>query len=289
MNIPELLLEHNIPTAPEGHHHSRPGWIQIDCPWCSPDSQHFRLGVNIEYGYCNCWHCGHHSLVTVLATLLRISFQQIRDLTKDLKGLKVERPAHAGQYTEPYGVMGLLGPHKIYLKRRGFSPSKIERLWSVHSIGIAPSLSWRLFIPIIHHGILTSWTTRSIGKDDKAKYISAQPEQESIPHKHLLYGEDYCRHAIVVCEGPIDAWAIGPGAVATFGLSLTNEQVVRIAKYPKRAICFDNEPNAQKVARKLVNDLSGFPGETMNIVLDSKDPGEASPTEIKRIRKEVLE
>jgi DNA primase len=134
-----------------------------------------------------------------------------------------------------------------------------------------------------------SWTTRSISYSDRVtRYVSAALDEEKIFHKELLYGEDFARHAVIVNEGILDAWRIGPGAVATFGSGYSQEQLERIAKYPTRAICFDNEPEAQKRARKLSNDLSALPGETYNVLLDKKDAADESKENIKRLRQEIL-
>jgi hypothetical protein len=290
MNIIELLDEYHIPHREEGHEHCRPGWVQIECPFCSPDSGRFRLGINIQHVYSNCWTCGSKPIQSVLKTILGVRWDEAKKLLAGIKPERMEeRIVHTGRYTEPDGVGDLLRPHKNYLRGRGFDCGELERLWHIRGIGIATRLSWRIFIPILHHGKPVSWTTRKIAGDGERKYLSASPSEEAIEHKHLLYGEDYCRHAIVVVEGPIDVWGIGPGAVATFGLSITNEQVSRIASYPVRAICLDNEPEAQDVARTLAGHLSCLPGETYNIVLDSKDPGEAKQKEIQRIRREILE
>lgn len=289
MNIIDLLNEFRIDHRTEGHEHCRSGWVQVDCPFCSPGSGRFRLGINITYMYANCWTCGARSLQAVLKSMLGAKWPDAKGLVQGLRPeRREERPAHSGKYTEPKGVTGLLTPHKVYLRRRGFDPTDLERLWHIRSIGIAVELSWRIFIPIIRHGQAVSWTTRTIGKGAHGKYISAKPEQETVPHKHVLYGEDYCRHGIVVCEGPIDVWAVGPGAVATFGIDNLSEQVERISRYPVRAICYDNEKDAQRRAQELANRLSVLPGDTYNIVLDSKDPGEAQQKEIRRIRKEIL-
>jgi len=92
-----------------------------------------------------------------------------------------------------------------------------------------------------------------------------------------------------VCEGAFDAWRIGPGAVATLGVGYSEAQVGRILRFPIRAICFDSEPQAQKRARKLRDELTGFKGETYVIELESaKDASEASEVEILQIRKEIL-
>jgi len=289
MNIIEILSDHNIDHRTEGHEHCRAGWVQIDCPFCSPDTQRFRMGINLKYAYANCWHCGHKTLTYVLLKLLNLPVKNIKDIADKIRPEQIEQFTHTGKYLPPKNVTELLPPHKRYLQNRGFNIKKLKRLWSIQGIGLAARLQWHIFIPIIHHGQFVSWTTRSIADHPKNKYISAGSEEEAIPHKHLLYGEDYCHHSIVVVEGPADVWAGGPGFAAIFGLSYTNQQVKRISKYPVRAICFDNEPGAQQIARKLVNDLSAFHGETYNIILDSSDPGEATTYELRRIRKEILE
>jgi DNA primase len=173
-----------------------------------------------------------------------------------------------------------------YLSKRGFDYKEIQWLWQIKGIGIAErKLMWRLFIPVLHNNEVVSWTTRSIRDNTKYKYISAGPEQELLPHKNILYGSDYARHTVIIVEGPLDVWRIGPGAVATFGTAFTKQQVLALLKYPRRVVCYDNEKEAQDQALKLCDALGVFGGETLNVTLESKDPDEAKPKEIKRLRK----
>jgi DNA primase len=128
-----------------------------------------------------------------------------------------------------------------------------------------------------------------LSNDNPPKYVSAKPDQEIVPHKEVLYGAELARHAIVICEGPIDAWAIGPGAVCSFGLTYTEHQLKVMGSFPIRAVCFDNEPMAYRQAKKLQHQLSVFPGETSVIRLESgKDPAECDPIEIEAIRRRFL-
>jgi DNA primase len=137
-------------------------------------------------------------------------------------------------------------------------------------------------------GETVSWTTRAVGTDPR-RYISAAPEQEKVNHKTLLYGEELAGHAIVVVEGPIDAWAIGPGAVAIMGLHTTPEQIHRIGSHPLRAICCDNEMAALHRAERMACVLQQFPGETYIVQLETgKDPAEAEQGEIDEIRQRFL-
>jgi len=290
MKFKDILSEYNVPIAPEGHHHCRTGWINIDCPYCGKDSSRWHMGYSIENNYVNCWRCGCHSLIETTITITGLSYQKVKQLLDNLETEHFEKQKPLGILSLPSGIKPLLSAHKKYLHNRGFNWRKVEHLWKIFGIGIAPKLRWRIFIPIHYHGEVVSWTTRSISNDSRiTRYISAGENEEAMPHKELLYGEDFARHAIIVTEGVFDVWRIGPGAVATFGSGYSPEQLLRMAKYPIRAICFDNEPEAQKRAKRLVNDLSVFPGDTYNVILDRKDAAEESAENIKRLRKEILE
>ncbi len=290
MTLDELLSELRIPTAPEGHHHTTQGWMQVDCPFCSKDSHHFRLGIN-RYGlYCSCWSCGAHSLYSFLLESTGESSGRVRELLALLDREVIPREfVLRGKLTLPWGAGPLLPPHEAYLRKRGFDPGHLASFWGIQGIGIAPEgMGWRILIPIHFRGEAVSWTTRSLSETPKGKYKTASPRQESLPHKSLLFGEDHLRHSIIVTEGPFDVFRIGPGAVCTFGLAVTQAQIARIARYPLRMIAFDREPQAQEKASRLCSQLAPFPGKTFQVRFTAKDPGSASPREIQQLREEFL-
>lgn len=284
MTLADLLQEQGVPTKTE-----RQGWLQFNCPGCR---RPWYLGYNISSGYFNCWKCGSLKYRETVAALLHTTPAEAARLTAGLARGRAT-PVVVGQKRNPLvlpaGRAIMMAAHRRYLTGRGFEPDAMVRLWGVEGIGPGYPLAWRVFIPIQFRGKVVSWTTRAIGDNAKLRYISAGLEQECVPHKTLLYGEDYCRHGIVICEGPLDAWAIGPGAVATCGVSYTRAQLARMARYPVRAVCFDNEAGAQQRARRLLADLTVFPGTTANIVLDSHDAATAAKRDIETIRKEFLE
>ena len=287
MKFAEILTEHNITFLTEGHHHCRSGWLQFDCPFCGKDSQKWHMGYSLEHNYLNCWRCGSHGVFDVLKVLTGLSITRIYQIF-DLPEYIFKQTKTAGKLAIPKGVENLSPIHKKYLINRRYDPKQLQRLWSVQGIGIAHRLSWRIFIPIFYHGMIVSWTTRSIVNQTYSRYISASPEEESIPHRHLLYGEDYARHAIIITEGPFDVWKIGPGAVATFGTMVSQTQINSMIKYPVRAVCFDNDLAGQQKAKKMCDILSTFPGDTFNIILDKKDAGESDEKEIAQIRRNTL-
>ena len=290
MKLEDILQEFNIPYKTAGqHHHAREGWIQMDCPFCGRDSHKWHLGFSLEHKFFNCWKCGPHPTIATLSAITGLPYYRAKSLLNKIIPSHTQKEKRRGKLILPKGVGPLRHAHRKYLQERGFNWQEIERLWGVRGIGIAARLAWRLFIPIVYHGNVVSWTTRAIcDHPNTPRYISASKNEESIPHHELLYGEDYVRNSVVVTEGVFDVWRIGPGAVCTFSTNYTTAQLLKISRYPVRVICYDNEPEAQKRAKRLANDLSVFPGDTYNIVLDKKDPAAEKQRNIDEIRKKFL-
>lgn len=294
MDLIGLLDELSIPYRREGQHeHARYGWVQVDCPWCSARSKRFRLGINISQLYANCWACGYKQLASVLSELTGEGRGKCREWLNRLPRTREhteKRPVSAARVQIPSCVRPLSGAHRRYLYKRGFEPDDLVRLWGVQGIGLASELGWRLWIPIYRHGELVSWTSRSIGDGKAGRYISAPPGLEVVHLRNLLYGADYARHAIVICEGPTDVWRMGPGAVALLGLNCSEPQLELMTRYPLRAICFDTERFAQQRAHSLASKLRGFPGETYVVQLETGgDVADADQSEVDEIRATFLE
>jgi hypothetical protein len=278
--IEQIIREARIQVCGAGHK-TRPGWLQVDCPFCGRGSQKWHFGFNLSKGYANCWRCGPHSLWE--------TFRAFDLPTAGLKEIQFDRKpkrADSGVYTPPKGLETKRPKaHDRYLRRRGFDPAELERLWRIQYTLQTGRLRFRVFIPIISGGENASWTTRAIGQDVEPRYISASPAEEARPRNCLLYGEDYVRQGVIVHEGPTDVWATGPGAVATLGTSYSAAQVDSLAKYPIRVICFDSSTEAQKRAKGLAEKLSVFPGETLVVTLTGKDAASSSKREIAALRR----
>lgn len=290
--IEDILDEFGIPKAGIGHRHGRAGWVQIDCPWCGRGDGKYHLGISTTTLRASCWRCGSKRVAEAVALASGKPIGCVAAALKGARGVRfaAHEPRVVGRFRAPSGVGGLLAGHEAYLRGRGYDPPKIAALWGVCGIGNAPSLRWRLYIPVIHHGIPVSWTTRACNPHDPMRYVSAPATDEAVPHKRLLYGADYARHAIIIHEGPLDVWATGPGAVATFGVVATAAQILAMSRYNVRVVCFDNDAPGRDRARELSKALSAFPGTTHNVTLDSaKDAGGASPGEIQELRRAFLD
>jgi len=290
-NIRHILEDLGVHYADSGHKHGRLGWVQVDCPWCGTGTDKFHLGISLETGASACWRCGKKNTAAVLAHYTGKSRSRMREIL-DTATLAPVPHRPTGTYTPPHGVCAMLPGHMAYLRGRGLDPHDMANLWGVRGTGRLGGehrhLSWRLFIPITYHGAVVSWTTRSIKRVGQ-RYLSASMAEEAIPHKHILYGADYARHAIIVHEGPLDVWATGPGAVATCGIAVTDAQIMAMSRYTMRVVCFDNESEAQARARALCANLAMFPGETHNVVLETgADAAEADKAEIRELREAFL-
>lgn len=291
MTFTDVLDELGIPYKTHGSsHHVTEGWCGLTCPYCNG---HDHLGFPLTGRGGNCWTCGPTSPVRALSALSgKPSGAVAALLGRTDPGPARADPKPRGKLVTPFKLCDVENSqsHYDYLEKRRYDPVEIQRIWGVKCIRMDAKYPWRLFIPIIVRGETVSWTTRSINENiDSVRYRAASINQEVVSGKSVLYGEDYAQHAIIICEGPTDVWAIGPGAVATMGLSYTAAQVYRMAAYPMRYVCFDSEPAAQIRAHQLVNNLTPFPGSTFLVRTKSgKDPASSDKGEIHRLRKAVF-
>ncbi len=291
MNIKEIYDQYGIRYVEYGeHHHVTRGFIQTDCPFCNVGPENYRLGFNIRNKFYNCWSCGPKRLVDALMALTQSTFSEVKELLETFDPLLLsdqKRPKIVRDAVKlPANLKDMQQAHKDYLMRRGLNPKTIAALWGVKGIGVSAYLQWRLWIPVFFDMEIISWTTRAIHDSATKRYIAAAEEDEKLPGKSVLYGEDYCKDSIIICEGPVDVWKIGKGAVATLGTSYSESQVLRMIQYPNRIICFDSTPDGQARAHQLMDKLAPFKGRpTRNVILDAKDAGSAKEKELKQLRK----
>lgn len=293
-DIREVLNELGIPFVEAGsdRHVSGDGYVGIQCPYCSPNSGKYKLGIPPYATYCHCWGCGWKSLKEVLIESCQSPntvFKLLKDFRSNFIPPNQNRSADKpiGVLKKPPGVIPMLPIHKKYLKGRGFNPEELASIWGIKGIGAAIKLAWRIYIPIILNGKQISWTTRKLSNEGQ-RYHGAKSHEEAFPAKQILFGSDYVGHSILVHEGPFDVFRIGPGAVGTLGIDFTKSQAKRIAKYPTRTICFDSSPDAQKRAKELADVLTCFPGRTNIVEIDAADPAEMKPREVQLLRRSFL-
>jgi hypothetical protein len=268
--------------------HSRSGWTQIQrCGRCTNENYH--LGIKDDLSWANCYTCGNWNIRKLLKELTDAPWSAINELLGDRAYVQQETPKSLGRYTPPTNLMPIAEVPAVadYLRGRGFNLGYLEKYWGIQATGPFSDYPMRAFIPVYLNRRPVSWTARA-ACGQEPRYQTAQAHQKCFDEKHLLFGSNYVRDTAIVTEGCFDAIRVGRGAVATFGLAVTQFQLAEIARVWKRVIVFDSSPQAQARAKVLAEQLAVFPGETVRIELEAADPGEASEAEVKKLRKFVF-
>lgn len=264
MDILQFYDDFHIDYVTEGHRHSRPGWVNVSCPFCIGNPG-YHLGFSLNRNNFTCYRCGSHSTIEVISTLANVSAKEAFALVRQYNGLavRIDLPKEEEQkedFVLPTRITPLQQAHKRYLRSRGFDPDFVSSTFEVQSMGAISfldkmDLKWRLFIPIFWEGRMVSFQTRDITNKHPYKYITCPKNSEIMHHKHILYGNEIhwqkTRKGICV-EGVTDVWKLRDYAFAVFGIKYKREQVKEIMKnFDEVCIVFDDEPQAQEQAQKL--------------------------------------
>jgi DNA primase len=172
------------------------------------------------------------------------------------------------------------------LIQRGLDPDEIIDTYRVKAGGIIGEWKYRLMIPVFQKGVLTTYQGRDITNTSDLRYKTLSIEKSVENPKHCLYNMDNATDdVVVVCEGVVDVWKIGSGAVATLGTSTTEEQVRKLAQYKKVFILFDPEDTAQRRAKKLGEKISAL-GSQVEVIHTGlgHDPGDMTGAEVMELR-----
>ena len=296
LKFKQFCKDYHIPIAEEGHHHCHRGWIQTHCPRCSSGKEGWHLGYNIERAYFNCWRCGKLSDYDMIKLLLNRSNSQsyiilFKYRDGKAKGKTKTQPARqrARKVKMPAGLSVLHDKHIKYLRGRDFDPMQLAKDWKLEATQhLSADWNWRIIIPFYFHGELVTYQGRSIGEKVKPKYKNCETENSIRIPNEMLYGMDKIPgEAVIVVEGSLDVWRLGPGAVSITGIDWSIEQANLLRDFKRRYIMFDDEPLAQEKAEELAKWLSSFPGETEVITGLGSDPGDLSTEKAEKIIKEL--
>jgi len=302
MSILDLYQDFGIQFQTEDHKHCRPGWANLECPFCEGNPG-LHLGCHINSGHFYCWRCGYKPTSKVITKLLNVEEGRAKDL---IRQYKITRPSsssissatqdHKIQF-HPHKLPSHTGPlerqHQLYLERRGFDPDYLEKEWGLLGTGPISYLDdidyrHRIMVPIFWGEEQVSFQTRDITGKSEVKYIACPKNREKIHHKHILYGKNWDREVGICVEGVTDVWRLGPMAFAVFGIEYTYRQIRIIAKQFKRVIVlFDDDPQAIKQGTQLVSELS-FRGVNAHQEIIKGDPGDLSQEEADYLVKQII-
>jgi len=301
VDIVQLYQDYGIDYITEGHKHARPGWANVECPFCTGNPG-YHLGYNIEDSYFYCWRCGWHHPTKTISKLLNIDESATRKLFGKYGIIVPKYNTVSVQQTQklehrlPSCVEPLTKRHKQYLIKRGYDPERLQRMWNLMGTGPISMLDTidfkhRIVIPIIWNSQQTSFTTRDITGKSKLRYITCPKNREIIPHKQIIYGkQEMWSHTGICVEGPADVWRFGFHAFCTFGIEYTYKQLQVMSKTFKRiVVIFDDDPQAVKQGDKLVADLRFRGVESFRLdCIVAPDPGSMRQSDADYLVKQLI-
>jgi 5S rRNA maturation endonuclease (ribonuclease M5)/transposase-like protein len=304
--IEDLFHDFGVDTAPEGHKHSRPGWVNVECPFCSGEHEGYHLGYNIDEKYFYCWRCGRentYSITNTIAKIIGVDKKFASKLAKqyDIYSKKRRKTNHVVTVNRkphklPTDTRDMTKRHKRYIEKRGFDPDLIEQQYGVLGTGPASvldniSYKHRILIPIYYKGEQVSFQARDITGKSQKRYLACPKVREKIDHKHTLYGYDQCKSdTAIVVEGFFDAWRFPRYAVATYGIEYTREQLILLSQFNRVITIFDPDEKgkqSQKQAKKLRKELT-FRGVKCDNVILNADPADTPQEEADYLLKQLI-
>ena len=295
IDFQRFCQDFRIPVAPKGHKHSRRGWINIRCPFCT-GTEGYHFGYNLEKGYGFCFRCGWHPVDLTIQTLIKTDERQVKKILLNYivagqlleSGLREEPYEKPDKLKWPEGYGKMVTAHRNYLLKRGFDPEELEREWNIGGTRYWGFYAFRIVAPIIFHNEAVSWQSRDITDKQKAKYLPCPKEQELLHHKQLLYGLDKALwKTVVVVEGITGVWRLGPGSVATFGVEYTPSQLLLLQSFDRVMIFYDGDEPGQDAAEKMAVELTGIGHEVEIWQPFSCDSGDILQSTANEIMKEV--
>lgn len=293
--------DYNIMMTTEGKH-SRSGWIQISCPFCVGGKNKGHLGYNERDSYFNCWKCGYHFPDAVIKELLNCpdgeckriidEYKTMRPRGRTTPPLSTSKQSNPSRLLKlPLGCTFLTEQHKRYLVGRNFNPNKLAKSWNLKGTGPVGDYKFRIIAPIYFNRRLVSYVGRDITGKSDLRYMACDKEKEIIHAKRILYGYDEARargNSIIVVEGITDVWRLGGGAVATFGITFTPEQVNLMLKFRRVFVAFDSaDPQAERQGQKLANAVSAFNTGVYMVDTGTDDPAKLSQEDADTLMKEL--
>ncbi len=280
------MEDYGIEYVTSGHYHCTKAFeIQAHCPLHTgkPD---YDLGLNP-----NNWHCWvhgrEHTLEQLVQAFTGCSGHSVKELVRryrgDNKSGVQRKPGRlvpkAQQLVKP--MTGKLNKkHVNYLNNRGFNVGALNNKYQLESVLPFGDYGDRIYIPVIMNGNTVSFTTRSMNSEPKYKH--AEDNHSVVPIKHTIYNIDNCYHShVVIVEGVTDTWRLGDNAVALYGKSLSEKQLVFLVKRFKYIfVCMD--PEAQDSCEKIVQRIKPYRA-CYKLLIADKDPGDFSMREVQSL------
>ena len=298
MDIISLYQENGVIYYTEGQKHTRDGWVNVECPFCTGNPG-YHLGFNFENEFYTCWRCGSHSVYQTLQAL--VPDKNTNELLQIYGGItskrtKKETKINSKPFKFPSNTSDLEPRHIRYLEKREYDAEKLVNLYQLQGTGIISKLDGinyksRLIIPVYWHGRIISFISRDITNRHPYKYLASPEQREELNHKEILYGANKLKSdSCFVVEGSTDVWRFAEHGTALFGIKYKPKQIRELKRLKKRLfILFDPDPQAIIQAKKLTADLLFRGVEAINLTGEiNSDPGDLKQSEADYMIKHYL-
>jgi hypothetical protein len=243
-NAVQFCTDYNIEYSLTGKNVSN-GWVGIHDIYEKDTS--FHMGINPAKAYVYSWKSGWHPLHKVVSDLLGVSTKQAQDIVKQYSSdAYYEQILNKKRFIISEDT--LKKSHMRYLRKRGFNATYIRDKYDLRSIGT------RIVIPVYYNNKIVSYQE----SETRYKFYKSCPKDMAIiNYKDILYNVDNSTEDfVVVVEGILDVWRMDDNCVSTFGISYTKNQLVLLTKrYKHVIIMYDNEPEAQRQAKRMAVEL----------------------------------
>jgi DNA primase len=304
-DVLSYLRDRNIPHTTQGKNVAL-GWVGVQCVFCADRTNH--LGINLTTRMLHCWKCGPHgSVANYIMEHENCPWGKAQDIIREyqdatFRTLQKDIRERTALLEIPKGVLrSAPAIHHTYLLGRGFDPQFLTRKYGLqftNELGFPDTFRgdwrYRVIAPVYVNRRLVNLIGMDVVRNDKrVKYINVGNELSVIPMKECLYNIDSVPvggRAIVV-EGITDVWRGGDCFVSTQGIVFSKEQVALLVarKVSHAFVMFDAEPEAQKRAQEMANNLAGLIPNVEVVELEEGDPAEQSNEKIFEIRKILLD
>jgi hypothetical protein len=191
-----------------------------------------------------------------------------------------------------------------YLRDRGFDLRELASTWDVGfcvtGTGMHSRAAQRIFVPFLFKGDRVGWQCRWPGENYKAIGAEKYYFPKGFRKSRVLYGHDAALFFpyVIVVEGVTDAWAVGDGAVALAGKTISESQYDLLSAWAEAdglaVLMLDagawttEQPDAARAREKHAATLarlgSIFDGRVVEVTLEGGgDPGSYDRAAIRRI------
>lgn len=190
----------------------------------------------------------------------------------------------------------------VYLDDRGFDAAELEADWGVGFCARAPrpheAAAGRIFMPVRFRGDMVGWQARWPAEDWKNRGVQKYYNLAGFKKSSVLYGHDRARAhpCVIVVEGVTDAWAVGDGAVALLGKTVSQAQLHLLAEWARGLLVMMLDPGAwtdeqrNPEAARFKHDLllatlrNVFDGRVVEVALPpGRDPGQLARGPLRRL------